>query len=70
MAVEAPTETPHVFTPEQIANVLAKLRKDPDLVRIMISSAQGGNEEDLRFMLESGAGGYWTDVEKGGSYVT
>jgi len=72
MAGEGPIvagEIPPMFTPEQINAVLAMLEENPGLVKTIISSGQGGNEEDLMFMLESKRG-FWTDVEVGGKYVT
>lgn len=71
MGVEAsiPGRTPPVFTPEQISAVLAILEKDPDLVRKIVSSGEGGNEEDLVLMLESGKA-FWTTVEKNCRHIT
>lgn len=41
-----------MFTDEQIAQVKAKLKTDPKLLKDLILSAQGGNQTDLQFLSE------------------
>lgn len=55
------------FTPEQISVAKSALEKNPALMRELISSAQGGNEEDLKFMMESGLS-FWSEEEGRGEF--
>lgn len=42
------------FSVEQITRVKAAIETNPQLARALISSAQGGDEGDLRFIMEAG----------------
>lgn len=47
-------ETPkRKFTDEQIAQIKAKLLKNPHLMNDLLSNAQSGNQDDLSFIVEA-----------------
>ena len=41
------------FTAEQIRSVKVAIRANPELGRQLINSAQGGNQDDLQFLLDA-----------------
>ena len=51
-----PTPKPYerTFTDVQVAKVRAAIAENPQLARDLISSAQSGNQDDLRFIMEAG----------------
>jgi hypothetical protein len=57
MKLNAEVETSgskRMYTDAEIATVKAAIEADPQIAIDLIISAQGGNVEDMRFILESG----------------
>ncbi len=54
---------------EDIDNVLDKLGKQPALIETLLSSAQGGNVDDLEFLLALGERGVTLSFDADGGQI-
>ena len=57
------------FSKDQIDRALNILQENPNLIEALITSAQGGNQGDLRFIMELGDRGVSLSFDDRGGFI-